>query len=93
LGLIHKEVAFLWCPKQIFVVIGNIRFEIVQYLNRTFILNKSVNMLLLVSAIGNTVEIVRIRISLKDKLALGALVPFEFLPTKKACYLGFELIL
>jgi hypothetical protein len=31
------------------------------------------------SAIGNTMEIANIRISFKNKLALGALVPFEFL--------------
>jgi hypothetical protein len=31
------------------------------------------------SAIGHTMEVANIRISFKDKLALGALVPFEFL--------------
>jgi hypothetical protein len=30
------------------------------------------------SAISNTVEVATIRISLKDKLALEVLVPFEF---------------
>jgi hypothetical protein len=32
-------------------------------------------------------KVMSIRVSFKDKLAFGTLVPLEFLLTKKACYL------
>jgi hypothetical protein len=54
-------------------------FPISEPLNRTFILNKRMNTLLSMSAIGHTMEVASIRVSFKDKLALGALVPFQFL--------------
>jgi hypothetical protein len=92
LGFIHIEVAFLRCPKQIFVIIFDISFEIVHTLNGTFILNERMNTLLPMSAIGNTMEIASIRISLKEKLALGALVPFQLLLTEEASYLTVGLI-
>jgi hypothetical protein len=44
------------------------------------------------SAIGHTMEIASIQVSFKDKLALGALVPFDFLFPEKARYLSIGLI-
>jgi hypothetical protein len=37
------------------------------------------NRLFPISAIGHIMEVASIRVSLKDKFALGVLVPFEFL--------------
>jgi hypothetical protein len=56
----------------VFIIIGDISFEIVHTLDGTFVLNEGMNTLLPMSAIGNTMEIASIRISLKDKLALGS---------------------
>jgi hypothetical protein len=49
------------------------------------------NTLLPMPAIGNTIEIASIRISFKEKLALGALVPFQLLLTEKASYLSVKI--
>jgi hypothetical protein len=53
--------------------------------NQTLILQKGTNKLLPMSAIGNTMEVPRIRISLQDKLGLRSLVQLELLLMQKFC--------
>jgi hypothetical protein len=79
LGLIHGEGTFFWAPEQSFVIIRKIRLEVLLTLNGTFILNELMNTFLPMSAIDHTMEVPRIRISFKKKLALRPLVPFDFL--------------
>jgi hypothetical protein len=55
------------------------KIEVVMPLNYTFILDKRINMFLPVPTIGNTMELFSIRVSLQNKIALRALVPFKFL--------------
>jgi hypothetical protein len=70
-----------------FQVISYIRFKIVQPLNHTIILHKRMNTFLPISPIRDTMEVSSIRVSFKDKFALRALVPFDLLLPKEACYL------
>jgi hypothetical protein len=81
MGLIHTKFALIWRPKQNFIIIRNVRLKIFMALNSPIILEEWMYKFLSVSAISNTMEVSRVRITLQNELTFRPLVPFDFLFT------------
>jgi hypothetical protein len=84
------EVTFLRDPKNILVIIRNIRFELLWTFNDTFILNQGVNTFL---PIDHTMEVSCIRVPFENKLAFRPLILFEFLLPEKSPIPAFHWLL
>ena len=82
-GLIHREVAFFRGPKQTFVVICDISFELLMTTRELISFFQCLPFV--------TLWKFSIWISFQNKLGLRLLIPFEFLFPQKTCNLHIQL--